>query len=398
MQRRGLIAALGSAQVLVYGSSYYIPSVLAGPIAADTGWDLPWVAGGISGGLLVAGLLSPRVGRLIERQGGRLPLALSPVLLAAGLVLLTIAPTLPLYLAAWLVIGAGMGCGLYDAVFATLGRMYGSEARSAIASMTLVGGFSNTVAWPLSSLLLAHLGWRGTCMAWAAIDLFVVLPIYLGVLPRTLPPLPPRPLHNAAAGSTIAPKLPLLILLSCITTIAAALATTISMHLLSLLTASGLSAGAAVAFGATLGPAQVGGRLAEILLKQRHHPVWTMLAWTGLITLGLFLFWLSPAALPLAIACYGAGNGLGSIARGTVPLALFGPSGYAARMGKLAVPSLLAQAAAPVAGALLIRAAGPGGALGTLAALASVSLALTLLLIAVTWRQRRSAGPAPARA
>ena len=150
-RRWPVISALGVVQILAWGSSFYLPAVLAGPIAENTGWPLAWVVGGLSVGLLVAAFVSPRVGLAINRYGGRPVLALAALLLAAGLAALGFAPTLPVYLAGWLLIGLGMGCGLYDPAFATLGRLYGAEARPAITTLTLWGGFASTVCWPLSA-------------------------------------------------------------------------------------------------------------------------------------------------------------------------------------------------------------------------------------------------------
>ena len=158
-----VISVLGVTQIFAWGSSYYLPAVLAKPIASDTGWSLSWVVGGLSLGLLIAGLVSPWVGRAIARRGGRPVLAVSAALLAAGLTALALAHSLPAFLLAWSLIGIGMGAGLYDPAFATLGRLYGHGGRSAITTLTLFGGFASTVCWPLSAFLDAHLGWRGAC-------------------------------------------------------------------------------------------------------------------------------------------------------------------------------------------------------------------------------------------
>jgi MFS family permease len=159
--RNVVIGALGLVQIIAWGSSYYLIAVLAKPIADDTGWPLTWVIGGTSVGLLTAGLISQEVGHAIQKHGGRPVLVASTMLLAAGLLGLGFAPSLPFFFAAWVVLGLGMGAGLYDAAFGTLGRLYGTEARSAITTLTLYGGFASTICWPLSALLVEQLGWRG---------------------------------------------------------------------------------------------------------------------------------------------------------------------------------------------------------------------------------------------
>src|SRR5215218_8957781 len=183
--RMVVISTLGLGQILVWGSSYYLLAVLAPPIAADTGWPLPWIVTGLSIGSLTAGVIAPRVGHAIQTHGGRLVMATGTVLLALGLLGLSLAPSLPLHLLAWVVIGGGMGCSLYDAAFSTLGRLYGQNARPAITTLTLFGGFASTVCWPLSTFFLERLGWRGMCFAYAILHLGLMLPLYGLVLPSS---------------------------------------------------------------------------------------------------------------------------------------------------------------------------------------------------------------------
>ena len=153
--RRVVITVLGSLQILSWGSTFYLPAVLARPIAQDTGWPYAVVVAGLSVGLLVAGLVSPRTGRAIAQHGGRPVLASGSVLLALGLLIIGTAQNYIWYFAGWAVLGAGMGAGLYDAAFASLGALYGKAARGAITSVTLFGGFASTVCWPVSAYLVA---------------------------------------------------------------------------------------------------------------------------------------------------------------------------------------------------------------------------------------------------
>ena len=177
--RSRVVAALGVAQLIGWGTSFYFPGVLAAPIAADTGWPLSLIVGGVSLGLLMAGLISPQVGRVIARRGGRPVLAASSLSFAAGLCVIGLAPSLWVYLVGWIIVGAAMGTGLYDAAFAALGRLYGAAARGPITALTLFGGFASTVFWPLGAFLAATFGWRNACFAYAALHLLIALPLVL---------------------------------------------------------------------------------------------------------------------------------------------------------------------------------------------------------------------------
>ncbi len=386
---RGIVvSALGVAQILAWGTSFYLPAVLAKPIADDTHWPLAWVVGAVSMGLLVSGLIAPRVGRRIDRTGGRPVLATSAVLIASGHVILAVAPHLLVYILGWLVMGLGMGCGLYDATFSTLGRLYGRSARTAITGLTLWGGFASTVCWPLSAWLVTLVGWRGTCLVYAALHLAIVLPLYLLVLPR----LPANTAADAKPASkatsdgdarreVAAGKRTIVFgLLAVVFTAAGMIMSLWSVHLLTMLQGIGVSLAAAVALGTLVGPAQVGARIVEMLVSRYHlHPIWTQAASSTLVATGLVCLALGMPVLAVALIVYGAGSGLSSIARGTLPLALFGPEGYATLMGKLAMPGLIAAAAAPTLGAVLLDHV---GAHGTLIALASIAIA-NLGLVAV---------------
>ncbi|MPR25212.1 MFS transporter [Microvirga tunisiensis] len=390
-----VITTLGITQILAWGCSFYLPAVLARPIADDTGWSLGWVVGGLSVGLLAAGLVAPRVGRTIDAKGGRPVLVASSILLGSGLATLALAHSLPVYLMAWLLMGVGMGAGLYDAAFATLGRLYGKDARRAITTLTLWGGFASTVCWPLSAWLVEHFGWRGACATYAAIQILVSLPLHAFVLPGVSTVRPDaKPSGNpieAPAPQTLtgAKRNRAFLLLATVLTLGAVTASMIGVHLLTLLQARGLDLAAAVALGALVGPSQVGARVVEMAFGRYYHPIWTMVASVALVAGGVVLLVVGFPILALALAFYGAGNGIGSIAKGTLPLALFGPFGYASLMGRLAMPSLLAQALSPFLGAILIEWSGPAAALGLLAGLACLNIGLVGLL----WLTSRPFGP-----
>ncbi|TIS58135.1 MAG: MFS transporter, partial [Mesorhizobium sp.] len=284
--------------------------------------------------------------------------------------------------------GLGMSSGLYDAGFATLGRIYGSGARGAITNLTLFGGFASTVCWPLSAFLVEHEGWRIACLCYAAIHLLICLPLHLWLIPPPPPASTPAPV---AAGprqaSTTGRARTRFILLASIQTLAALIASMLSVHLLTLLQLRGVGLAAAVGLGALVGPSQVGARVAEMLIgRNRHHPIWTMLTSVSLLAAGVWLLLASQTVTALALILYGAGNGIHTIARGALPLVLFDPQRYAALMGKLATPSLIVQAAAPSIGAVLLGAGGGNLVLLTLALAATLNLGLCACLVALVRR------------
>jgi MFS family permease len=380
--RRLIVPALGVTQILAWGSTFYLLAVLAAPIGQDTGWSYEWVIGGLSVGLVVAGLVSPRVGRAIKVRGGRSVLASGAAIIALGLLLVGSAQSLFWYFAGWLIVGAGMGAGLYDAAFSTVGSIYGKESRNTISGITLFGGFASTVCWPLSTFLVEHFGWRGACFTYAIIQAGLSLPIYLLVLPRKAPAALEG--HQSPASATVlAPDERFsFAILAAIVTIASAILAMMGALLLQLLQTKGMTLSTAVTLGMLIGPSAVGARVIETAFGRYYHPIWTMSASVALTAAGaLLLLGYFPAAA-LAIILYAAGNGIGSIARGTLPLALFGAARYPVLMGRLALPLLIAMSIAPYVGALALRSGGPNSTIAIIACLAMMNA----LLIAALWQ------------
>ena len=397
LDRRLVITALGVAQILAWGTSFYFPAVFAEPIVKETGWSLGYVVGGTSLGLLVAGLISPQVGRVIDKHGGRPVLLASSLCYAAGLTGIGLAPALPVYLAAWAVLGLGMGTGLYDAVFAALGRMYGSAARQPITNLTLFGGFASTICWPLSALMIEHVGWRSACFIYAAIHLGVSLPLQMAVVRRPAAEASDDTAREQSAARTAPARIPqetlIFALLALVLSLTAGIGSIVVVHMLIFLQASGVDFAVAVGLGTLFGPAQVGARVVERLFGDRYHPIWTMIGSCALMAIGLLLLFGRFPLLVLVIVLYGAGYGVSWIGRGTLPLALFGPLRFPRLMGKLAFPSLIVQALAPSAGALMIEAS---GAHATIGALTAVALLNVVLIGALWWLCRARGDDAPA--
>lgn len=384
-ERSQTISALGVVQIFTWGTTYYLLAILADPIDMDTGWGAKIITGGISIGLLVSGLAARLIGGLIQEHGGRLILSAGIVLVAIGLGLMGSAQSVSVYLASWVVIGLGMGASLYDAAFSALGRIYGTDARAAITALTLWGGFASTICWPISAWLVESYGWRAACFAYMFFHFCVTLPLCWLALPKRPPVLP-----TSGKGSAGADTSDILcdIRFWCIAiagTVLAMLVSIWSIHLITILTAEGYTLAAAVALGTLIGPAQVAARFVEMIGKGRHHPVWTMIVSSLLILLG-FAGLLLEVPASAALIAYGAGNGLWYIARGTLPLAIFGPEEYPRIIGSIATPVLIAAAAAPLLGVELIA---RFGAQTTLVILAIASLVPCLSAMTLWFHLRK---------
>lgn len=375
--RRRVVLALGATQTLAWGSTYYLPAILAVPMARDLGVSTGSVFGAFSLALVVTALLGPAAGQRIDRRGGRGLLAASSGLFALGLLALGLSQGPVTLWFSWLVIGVGMAGGLYEAAFATLAGLYGQRARGPITGVTLVAGFASTVCWPLSGWLDAEFGWRAACFVWSAAHLLIGLPLNRLLLPGATGG---GSIHRGQPLAGKAPPpfaMPLLALVFAIVWI---LSTAMAAHLPRLLQETGLSAATAIALAALVGPAQVAARLLEFSLLRRFHPMLSArLACVAhpLGALGVMAFGAPAAALFTLL--HGAGNGVLTIAKGTLPLAMFGPGGYGRRQGWLMVPARFGQAFSPFLFALLIERLG-SGALGVSAALGLLAFgALTLL-------------------
>ena len=388
--QRWTVARLGTAQTLAWASSYYLPAMLAAPMARDLGVATPTVFAAFSVALIVSALLGPFAGRAIDRHGGRPVLVGTNLLFAASLVGMALAQGPAGLFAAWMLMGVAMGSGLYEAAFATLVRLYGQGARGAITGITLIAGFASTLGWPLSAWMETQWGWRGACAGWAALHLLVGVPLN-GWLPRADTTNKPPPASAdepvaatsgsaASAPSAAAHPLRTTMLLSFVFAVTWFTSTAMAAHLPRLLQASGTSLQAAVAMAALVGPAQVAARLLEFGLLRRLHPLLSaqLAAAAHPVGAGLLMVLGGPAAAVFTLL-HGAGNGILTIAKGTLPLVLFGPAGYGARQGLMMVPARVAQAFAPVLfGMALDRAGASALWLTTLLGLAALA-ALWLL-------------------
>lgn len=382
------VASLGIAQTLAWASSYYLPAMLANSMARDLGVGTPTVFLGFSVALVVSALLGPFAGKAIDRYGGRPVLAATSFIFAAGLAALAFAQGPVGLFVAWAILGVAMAAGLYEAAFATLVHLYGKDARGAITGITLLAGFASTVGWPLSAWLELEWGWRAACGVWAGLHLLVALPLNWGLpsvpsvflapeVRHTAFGLPEKPVAAPRPSRRSAYTAALLAFVFAVTWF---ISTAMAAHLPRLLQAHGVPLATALVFAGLVGPAQVAGRLLEYGLLRNIHPLVSGRLAGIMHPLGAmaFLFFGVPAGAVFTVL-HGAGNGVLTIAKGTLPLVLFGAKGYGARQGLLMVPARFAQALSPYLFGLAIDWFG-AGALWFSAALGGLGFAALMLL------------------
>lgn len=380
MISRRTVICLGAAQLVAWGTSYYLIGVFGDHIAAASGWSRSFVYGGFSIGLLVTGLASSWVGRAVDRHGG-LPVLVSGSLLnAMGCLALGYTHHPATYCLAWIVLGLSMRLTLYDAAFAALARIGGADTRRAMAQITLLGGFASTTFWPLGNTLIEWLGWRGALLAYAAIS--------LAAIPFNMSLPVPRGRGGEAETAIAAAELPVGDRISgwlyaTVMALVAFLNSGMSAHMIGILVGLGLGASTAVWVASLRGVGQTAARACDVAFGAALSPLSLNLIAASLLVAGFMFIPIAGREMTQAVLfalAFGAGNGLMSITRGTLPLVLIDAARYGSITGRLLIPSFVLSAAAPLLLGLLTEAYGPGAAIGLCLAVALLVMALSLIL------------------
>lgn len=382
---RATVLRLGFGQLVSWGVTYYLVGVFAPRIAADLGWSLSAVQGGFAVGLLAMALSSPAAGRAIDALGGRRVMTAGALVGAAGCGALALAHSAPAYYGAWVVIGVSMRLSLYDAAFAALARIAGPDAKSAMAQITLLGGLASTVFWPVGDGLAELFGWR------VAVGCYGLFSAAAALLNWSIPegryaPPPPSPIAEDAPEPVRRGSRRAAALYALSVALVGSLNSAMSAHMIGILTGLGLALQAAVWIGALRGFGQIAARGSEVLFGARIAAVDLNLTAAALLPLGFAAGFGAPflgAAVAFSLL-FGAGNGLSTITRGTLPLALFDARTYGSLVGRLIAPSFLLSAAAPVVYALVIERFGASAALWLSLAIATGALGAALGLKALS--------------
>ncbi|MDF2118932.1 MFS transporter [Roseiarcaceae bacterium H3SJ34-1] len=384
---------LGIAQTLGWASSYYLTAIIAVPVARDLGISVTWFFGAFSLSLLLSAGLAPMAGKWVDRHGGRGILAASNLVFAAGLGLLAFTNNPVMLFVAWLVLGVAMTIGLFETAFAALTRAYGMAARGPITMVSVIGGFGGTIGWPMTAWLDANYGWRSACLVWASLQLTLGLGLHLLFVPRgvRVPVVPvqqaPSTVMPAASVQAAAPSLldRTMLLLAYIFASVWFITTAMASHLPYILQMSGVPTASAIFACALIGPAQVTARMIEFTIGRHIHPlISARLAALAHPAAGLALLLFGPVAAILCTVLHGFGNGILTTAKGTLPLAIFGPQSYGKRQGLISIPARCTQACAPLAFGFFIE------QWGVYALLVSIGLSLLILaaLLALSGEER----------
>jgi MFS family permease len=396
----GAVLALGITQITAWGTSYYCLGVLAGPISRDTGWSRGFVFLGFTVAVLVMGAVSSAVGRAIDRRGARAVMTLGTAVVSVGLFALSQARSEAAYLITWAFLGVGMRLCLYDAAFAALVQVAPSRGRIAISYLTLFGAFASSVFWVVGHALNERLGWRQTLVAFAVINLAVCLPLHWWGLGRR----EPAPGAGQGGGAVASPDGPPLegttrsiaiALFALVISLNGFVFGVISVQLVPLLEAAGLATAAAVWVASLKGVAQFGGRVVEILFARNVRAITVGRIAIGILPLALVLLLVGTSHLPLVVAftlVMGASQGVLTIVRGAVPLALFGATGYGAVLGVIATPVLVVNAASPTVFAWIVERW--GWETGRVALLVSCGASWLAMELMSRWYERQRAAAA----
>jgi predicted MFS family arabinose efflux permease len=353
------IMALGLTQTIGYGSLFYAYGVLAPAIARDFGVGLDWFFGAFTIGLLLGGLIAPLVGRELDRRGARAVMRVGSLLAGLALLCCAIAPSLWVFATSIILAEAAACLVLYEAAFAALTQIHRHEARRGITLITLIAGFASTVFWPLTQFMLVTFDWRWTLAIFALAHLAICAPIHHALLRRAVPlaDTPADPLADPLAPSVADPPVltgaerqRALALFTVAISISGLVYSCFPVHMLRIIENEGFSPEAAALVAMVMGPAQVLARFVEITLGHRFDPLMTGRAALGTAVASIAVLLLVSGTLASAIifaTLYGASQGLITIARGTVPLQLFGPKGYGTLVGRITGLRFLVNAAGP---------------------------------------------------
>jgi predicted MFS family arabinose efflux permease len=392
-----LLLGLALTRIIGWGSTFYSPSVLVGALDREIGLNAEIVFGGITILLITGALVAPAIGRILDREGTRRSMCIGAVICALGLAVLSLAQGPVSYLASWFVIGLGHAMSLANTGNVTISQLMGDRTRRVIGLMMLVTGLASSVFWPLTAVLMNAFGWRATLLIFAAMQLVIVLPIYASI-PRYRRAIAPAAASATAQGAASAGEhgsVPAHARRAAFWLVALAFSASglvswgLPLHLISLFQEAGLTQAQAVWVATLSGPATLAARAIDATLGERlpaEKVALFGLLLGPLLCLALPFVTMTITAAAIFIVLFSAALGVISIARATLPLALFGRNGFATMLGKLTVPQNMTFAAAPLLFAVMVERLGASPTLVISAAIQAVGFAAMFALVRMVAR------------
>ncbi len=378
-------ALLSAHQIIGWGTTFNAPAALWRPIGAELDLSKEWVFAGTAVMLIIGALLSPRVGRFLDRHGCREGMAAGSALAALGNLTIAVSGSAAGWFLGWVVIGLATPLAMTQGAYAAMAQHAGPHARFGMALISVFTAMSPSLSWPAAAGLESLAGWRGTYLVFAALNIMVALPLALLAVPRG-----PGPGAAAeAAGDAAARRVPDALRPRAIALFAAASALQgfaswgMFLHIIGVLEALGHATATALVIAALKGPATVAARASDLIASRHMGAVDVAvlaLAVTVAALTALPLMGRDPVAAALLLCLYSFGVGALALTRATAPLELFGRDGYATVVGRIGLTQHIAFAIAPTAFAAFLDAGGPLPTLLLAAALSLVSLGLMLRL------------------
>lgn len=390
-----LLCGLALTRIIGWGSTFYSPSVLVGALDREIGLNAEIVFGGITILLITGALVAPAIGRILDREGTRRSMCVGAVICALGLGVLSLAQGPVSYLASWFVIGLGHAMSLANTGNVTISQLMGERTRRVIGLMMLITGLASSVFWPLTAALMNAFGWRATLLIFAAMQLVIVLPIYAAIpryrhAPAAAPTAAPAASSAGEHGSVAAHSRRAAFWLVALAFSASGLVSWgLPLHLITLFQEAGLTQAEAVWVATLSGPATLAARAIDATYGERLPA--EKVALLGLL-LGPILCLVLPlvpmtiTAAAIFVSLFSAALGVISIARATLPLALFGRNGFAVMLGKLTVPQNMTFAAAPLLFAVMVERLGASPTLMISAAIQAIGFAAMFALVRMVAR------------
>ncbi|AOT05531.1 MFS transporter [Arthrobacter sp. U41] len=384
---RGGLAALCITQTTGWGVLYYALITAVRPISADTGWDPALVTGAFSAGLLVSAAAGISVGRILDRTGPRTLMIGGSLVGVLALVMVALAPNLPLFFAAWLLAGTAQAAVLYQPAFTVISRWYGAARVRPLTVLTLVAGFASTIFAPVTAALTFAFGWRGAFLILAGVMGLITVPLHARYLNRSwAPAVPGTRVADGPAMTREVRRSPEFLALQALMVLLCLGLYTVTLNIIPLLVEKGADyATAALGLG-LVGAGQVGGRLLFAAIPSGARlPVITATA-----ALALLLLAALPGRVPVLAAAgmlAGAVRGCQTLLQATIVGDRWGTRNLGTLQGVFAAPLTAVTAIAPAAGPLL--AAWLGGYTAMAYAMAASAAAAAILAAAMGLRENR---------